>query len=316
MTRLHQEGKINFLGKSQTLPRESNISSDEIIKSLSSEEFPFPEKSFDLSNDKINVISNEHFLQAFNKNQSITIQNPIAIAKRLHEYLLRHHNDAEIKIVITLRNQCSLIHSLFAESYNLYFRNQKSINTLEKYLKEGLATGKNGLFSMYYYADIISVYTELFGKNNITILFFEDLKQDIQKFTRPIACLLETDEDFIVEALTQQKNSKIKTESGYKTPAFTLGLFISSLLDSRMISRFSKKIRNNALIKNAYHMTLKKVADKIKLSEGKNVSHLTEEDKERIIDTFQLSNERLWQDFAIPREKLIKYGYLKNPSQE
>ncbi len=305
LTKLHTEGKINFLGKSQLLQTEDITSNDEIVVNLNNENVPLTTKEFKLSNDKINVLSNEHFLQSVHNNNLITIAN------RLHQYLTTCHNDTKTHIIITLRNQASLIHSLFTEVYTLYLRHKKTVDTLEKYLDEGFAKGNNGFFSMYYYADILDTYTQLFGRENITILFFEDLQQDTHRFFSPLSHLLEIDEELLIQEMTQKKNEKIKTVKGYKTSDFTLGLFISDLLNAPLLKGVSKNIRNNILIKKIYHNTLKKVADKIKLSSGKHIPYLTEKDKERVIDAFQLSNEKLWQDFSLPREKLIKYGYLK-----
>ena len=124
--KLHKEGVLNFLGKGQSGSNKFNPSGN-IVRQLTNSNEDIPTKRLELSTDKINVLSNEDFPLSFwniDTQSYLPVKNPLSTANRLYQYLEANHRDVDIKIIVTLRNQRKLIHSVFTEGYTWYFRHE------------------------------------------------------------------------------------------------------------------------------------------------------------------------------------------------
>jgi hypothetical protein len=309
--KLHKEGKINYLGKGHLLDSELYSPASEVVDSIINYEFPLSDRKLELMDNKINVLSNEDFPLSFHNidGQSyLPKKNPLLTAERLKKYLETNHADYNVKIVCTIRNQTSLIHSVYTEGYTWYFRHEKSINTFEKYLKQGLQKKKDGVFLMYYYNDVIEEYAKLFHIDNITVLFFEDLKNDMECIANTFSKIFNQDSQYFINALSIDTNKKITTKVGYRTSGLTLKLFILDLRKKNLIFNFiANKFRNNEKAKDLFHKILKNVSG-IKIKRGHEIAHLTEEESKKVQKLFNQENKKL-ERFDVSIKKLKKYGY-------
>jgi len=308
----HMRGEINFLGKSDKYGFNpsgrfvhSMVFGDNVVEQLS------------LRDDLVNVISNEDFPLSF---CNIDGQNylkechPEVTSKRLRENLVNCFDSKieQVDIVVVLRNQVDLIHSCFVEGWRWYFRHEKSINTFEKYLSQGLSKGNQGIFAMFYFNEVIDSYIEHFGKEHVHVMFYEDLLFERESFCNSLADILGIHSQCVFSALAKKDNIKKKSDSGYVQEGISMFLFLSGLLNR---SSVLKGLYNNIKLKSGiFNRLLEKMiawSNSVKVSNDSVIPYIGDEVKERVLTEFQNENLNLAEKFSV-HEKLVKYGYIKD----
>jgi hypothetical protein len=114
-------------------------------------------------------ISNENF--SFNWHGGIDVSEK---AKRLYDIFGKG-----TKIVMILRNQKTLIESLYKENIRFGYA-----GTFDDFLNYMWNYKDRNFTYEFCFQNVIKTYEELFGANNIEILFFEDLKNDKEAFVK------------------------------------------------------------------------------------------------------------------------------------
>lgn len=76
------------------------------------------------------------------------------------------------KVIIVLRQQVEMIHSLYAQAYKHWFSEYDDLNTYRKYVSFLLSSEGGNIFN---YARIVNDFQQQFGKENVGVLFYEDL---------------------------------------------------------------------------------------------------------------------------------------------
>jgi hypothetical protein len=93
------------------------------------------------------------------------------IAERLREIF------GDAQVIVVVRNQIDLITSFYAECLKGGF-----FGNLDSFLEYHYWNRVNGLLPSLEYSKIIDAYVGLFGKENVHVLLFEDLRRDPQAF--------------------------------------------------------------------------------------------------------------------------------------
>jgi len=86
--------------------------------------------------------------------------------------------EEEIELVIYLRRQDELLHSLYAESKTYHFNQSDRLNTIEKYIESVLSEDALPSDPGYYYDfnNTINEVRDIFPNNTLHVRFFEDLE--------------------------------------------------------------------------------------------------------------------------------------------
>ena len=141
------------------------------------------------------------------------IANPMTFPKSMLEaYKVDVANGLSIKILVVIRNQAELIYSQYVEEYKLKLN--KSVDII--YNKDG-DIDLSGM-EIYDYSIYLSELEKTFGKKNITVCLFEDLKNNKSKFSEQISPLLQYDSNLINTLLQKFPfNKKDRNNEGYLT---------------------------------------------------------------------------------------------------
>jgi len=91
----------------------------------------------------------------------------------------------EARVIITLRRQGELSHSLYAQSYTHYFRRVPGLRSFREYARR-LIDG-DALAAAYDYASVVSDFLDTFGRERVLVLFHEDLVSDPRGFLGQLA---------------------------------------------------------------------------------------------------------------------------------
>ena len=211
-----------------------------------------------LNPTKLNVISDESLtapLRLRKVNYGPDIIDPLFFPELIKKEFKNHLEEGfKIKILVVLRNQFDLLYSQYVEEYKLVL-NKKSNLLFDKNHKVDLKD-----LEIYDYALYLDKLEESFGRENITIAFFEDLKNDLKNFSYQIATLLNYDEKEVAEILLKYHiNKKNKNNKGYITEVSKI-----------QIDYFSEKTKNdimkqfyisNKRLHRGWCLSLKKLKD-------------------------------------------------------
>ncbi|QYA26035.1 hypothetical protein G3I01_11080 [Gramella sp. MT6] len=202
--------------------------------------------------------------------------------------------DFDLKLILTLRNQADLIHSVYSERYNVY-RNIADINTFSKYLSAIL----NSKFYDYgmsnlQYDRLIDKIKFFFENDRLLVLKYEQMKKDPLQFYERLLGFLPSDST--VSELSSEINFKAENKReigfnkkianlGYKLPRvlkklnlFTVRLFIKSGLTRE--STVEEYILNNGFWFQKY-----------------KIINMTQSQRSLINGTFYESNKSLAQAY-------------------
>ena len=140
--------------------------------------------------------------------------------------------------MVTIRNQKELIYSRYVQDYWLFIKDRNN-DTPTKFIFEDDKTLRKERLKNYYFPDLLEKYEESFGKENIHILLFEDLKNDPKFFYNQVSQILNVESSLVEKLLTRSHlNEKKKAENGYYAEIKKINAF----------GRAVNKLRKNDLI--------------------------------------------------------------------
>lgn len=221
----------------------------------------------EFSDEKLNVLSEGLFLVNEDHDGELVIPEKIAA-------YFRGKVD-KIELLFVIRNQQTLIMSDFVQNYK-----KMGNQTFAEYLNRKISGRKKKKFKIFYFYNLISRYAELMGKENIHIIFFEDLANDRIRFCRELGQILNVPDDMIGAALDKAYLNK--------TPKEKKGHVV-------------RKVGRMSLAKRIWHALIRKEIV---------VPEIKEEEKLLIFNSFRSDNMMLAEKFNLDGERMNKYGYI------
>jgi hypothetical protein len=221
----------------------------------------------EFSDDKLNVLSEGLFITNEKHDEKLVIPEKLA------GYFRDKVDKTELLFVI--RNQQTLIMSDFVQNYK-----KMESQTFAEYLNKKIYSKKKKKFKIFYFYNLISRYAELMGKENIHIIFFEDLVNDKKRFYHELGEILNVQDDIIRAAIDKAYlNVTPKEKKGHvvrKTGRLSLGQRIRHAVSNKKIM----------------------------------VSEIKEEERLLIFNSFRDSNSLLAKEFNLDEKRMKKYGYI------
>jgi hypothetical protein len=309
---LHLDGKINFLGRSKRGNKVFNPSEKLVQEAMFGNPIPTGQ-ALHLSEDLLNIISNEDISFSFyniDGARYLKPCDPFVTAERLYTYFASE--DCKVKILITLRSQDSLIPSYYVEGFRWHFRYEESLDTFDKFVNQGLAHKMNGMFRMFYFFEIIEKYADLFGKENITILMYEDITHDIDSFSSKLSEAIGCNESSVSETFAVNfDNKKIKTDGGSFTDKITLNQYLVDIVKKRVSEEQFTRLKN--ILLKIGGQPIKGLLESISHIQvgGSEFVRKPDQDTLRLIrNEFRIGNMALAERYNIDIDKMSKYGYI------
>ena len=227
---------------------------------------------------------------------------PNSIARKLKFLFLDTKIFNKIKIIITIRRQDELLKSFYAELYWL-FKSIRETNTFDKFFKYALIENKDNFIadSLFYY-DIIKNYENLFGKENIKIFVFEELKFEKEFFLKKLSAFMDIDCKETLDVIgNNKKNLRSSIDGEYILKINLIDEFLNFIRkfykkksifnEFPIIYKFRKHIKNFTNFKTGI------------------IKDLTQEQKKIIFELYSTSNKLLSDSYNL---NLEKYGYFNS----
>ncbi|WP_044208227.1 sulfotransferase domain-containing protein [Flammeovirga sp. OC4] len=259
------------------------------------------------SNKKCFVISNEN-ISFFCENFSWAYYNNnarfnAAKIKEVFEGIFE-----EIKIIITLRSQITLIPSFYIQQYHHITQINNSFSNPKLWFEENFINNDNLIFN---YSQLLNSYLEHFDESDLIILLYEDFKHDIASIIKPLSEILNIDQSIVRKNLSNKNyNVTISTKDGKKmTDNITISYKIRHLLRKNIYLFLPVRVKK--VLKSFYDAMIEPILPKknIKFTSIEINSNIISEND--IVCIFNKKNTPLHDKFKLDVTKLIKYKYLK-----
>jgi hypothetical protein len=253
-----------------------------------------------------NLISAENIIfrsfLPYKTNNGITFQNQTIIADKLKKVFDPLKFD--VKILIVLRKQISIISSIYAQSYTDFYSNFDEYNKFKKYV-QFFSTDqlkKHPLNELITYNEVVLYYNKLFGKNNVHVLLYEEMLNDKDLFLMNLMDTINISSYHFNTAI-QQENVR-STDYGYKK--------VNELTLRILLKNLKNKYFPNINYKLSKHQ--KNFLDFFILSQNAKINKtliLSNEDKLKISNNYNNSNKLLFSLFDDRAfKKGLEYGYF------
>lgn len=200
----------------------------------------------------------------------------------------------EAKVLLVVRRQSELIESLYKQTlhqfhsikFKTYTNNLRDVDRYRPMWMNGL----NLNVSEFNFLAIAKKYSELYGKQNLTVVPFEYLRMDKTKFLKIIS-------KFIGRELRKPNHNKFINQS-YSVPSAAVARFTNKFINTGFNQFGFLSVKTGLKIKDF----LKKL-DGIKFIEKK---YMTEEEKIQVMAYYANSNERL-EEYSAATLKDLQY---------
>lgn len=310
---LHNKGLINYLGKVNLINNdlknveEINKNYQKVIDCLlyRNEENCYLHNL--IKSDIVNIFSDEILSNiAYNikKTRKVTIDTS-EFAKKIYTYF--ESAASNIVILVTIRNQQTFIPSNYAQiiKYNM---NNPKIKTWKKYLN--FLLNNKQIFSNFYYDKLLQSWVEVFGKDQIKILFYEDFLEDKRFFVRELSKIIGISEDTVMFLLEGKHfNKKQKTEKG---------VIVNAKVENPL-KELVRRVYKNPAIYNLFEPIKRQWPNNFLARKYREIpckyEHIiiekpTKNEEKIIFEEFRKSNLNLFEKYGLNFQKLKKYGYI------
>lgn len=201
----------------------------------------------------------------------------------------------DIKLILTIRKQNDLIHSIFAEDYYL-FRRYFKFSEIDQYLDYLFGQGHGGMaYSCFDYYSLVKRIDYLFGKENVLVLPYEMLSEHPEQFLNNLSLFM---------GISPWDSGASILSSHYDNRRLLKGQVPEKLAklpvprSIRLMNRIKKKLNISFL-----SSFIDSLNNWNKLSQKK--IFLTADNSRRIMDEYFKSNELL----AVRVPEVTSYGY-------
>lgn len=221
----------------------------------------------------------------YNPSPYIYTLDPNSVARKLKTAFLETEVFDKVKILVTIRKQDDILKSMYAQVYNLVFKRFKVTNTFDKFIKYAIENKDNFILDALQYDDVITEYEDLFGKDNVCVLVFEQFKQDKSEYINKLCSFMNINNNEAIDLLEDKHTNTKSSTNGYKTDKRELLNVLQYYL-----GRFNIKSPGIGLSKTGLYRRIKSIKAPAKTL--KNIV-LKEDDEKCLKELFSQGNTKL-----------------------
>lgn len=307
---LHKNGVINYFGRLKTekgqMERSIMLLTSRLLDYFSNAKRTPPK--VELKNDIINLYSDELLTcpPSHTYTEGVDVEHnenrDIIISQGMYGFF--HEKCPEIKIILTLRSQKTMVPSFFVQTFHVLgkFSPKKFIDFIVEDEEK---------FNTWYYDELLKIYSDTFGEENIRVLLYEDLLNDSEKYYEEWAKILDVKREIVCNMLVKEKLNRKEEEDGKKVFVSQKLTIIGKIwLYFRRISGITRIIEQNR--ERWDNNKIRLFFERIFLMRKRSfiVPNFTEKEQNMIFDHYKTSNLKLIGKYGLDEERLKKYGYI------
>jgi len=234
----------------------------------------------------------------FEPNPYVWTVEPNSIARKINSAFKETEVFDEVKIVVTIRRKDAMLKSMYTQVYNYVFKKLKETNTFAKFLKYAIDDNSDGfIVDALHYNDVIKEYEKLFGKDNICVLVFEELKKDKENYIKKLCEFTEINYKEALDLIGENKTNSRSSNNGYKSDERNL-IELLSYYKNKYLGSKSLGLTNSWI-----YIFLKKIYITGKVLKDININDHYDK---KLNDIFSKGNKKLSERYKL---NLEKYGY-------
>ncbi|WKN32549.1 hypothetical protein PZB74_04220 [Porifericola rhodea] len=256
----------------------------------------------------ISVVSNEN-ISFFCENFSWAYSSGKAVdnVQRLKEVFKDIFD--EVKILMTLRCQLTMIPSFYTQQYFSIIGEQPKFKDYGNWITENFGNERSLENLIFNYAEMYKAYKDSFGAENVYVLLFEDLKKDKRTSYGLLGQVFNVSIEFVYNTMVNasQNISKKGKESLYvDNPTLEKVIKNNVKLTLKKILPEDTIVTVGRLFKKLIPVSLlnKQINKKVE------VRALTAEEMLYLQSRFCDSNKKLADELSLDSKKLKEYGYI------
>lgn len=250
-------------------------------------------------NKQISVLSNESLAHVSEKtptpNKKVAVPENL---ERLHQLFSPYFE--KIEVVMTIRNQLTMVHSYYTqEYYNIILKN-KQHKFLENWLLDNFNEQIKEDQLIFNYYKMYSSIEKYFGKGAAYILFYEDIIENSQQIFQKWANILNVSQEKIKYLFKQEAQNVTTVKSNDKryTDKQSFGSKISILANRLHINPTVKKNIRKFVPKQVLAYQTKNEIE---------IPNFNEEQVDLLNRRFAIGNSKLVEELSL--QQLITYNY-------
>ena len=205
--------------------------------------------------DKVYFYSNEtltssSFIFRHRPRPNIWTNDPVTIARKLKIFLALDDIFDEVNILIGLRNQCSILKSIYSQTYAIAFGLYKETNNFNKFFNYTFKENYYGFSSdALYYDLIVEEYINIFKKENTLIYFLEEFeKNEFSRFSKELGNKISIKHELIANKLANNHLNKLALNHKEKGSATRPLTDFLSIFQGRYLPSFKGRWIQHTLI--------------------------------------------------------------------
>lgn len=262
-----------------------------------------------LKDDVVNILSYETLLMPYR-----SVADWKSFPQRLYNALPTGKRD--VQIVVTLRNQASLMESFFFEKSLGYYLRSTFATPRQFYFEDRteLSLRDCEQVDIFDFLTTLTEYEKVFGRDNIHILFYEDISNNPDDFFNVWAGLMGIPASKVSDMFNGKPKSRI-TPANKNHLKLKVSVFDYLLKRGFGSNRSAPTVAGNKSQPRWIHRiirALKKLPLASRWMVHVKIPRFTTAEKNAIFEHFKASNMRAAEIYDLDPAKMKKYGYYQN----
>jgi hypothetical protein len=199
----------------------------------------------------------------------------------LHHYFSPFFDQVDILIVV--RSQTNLIPSFYVQNYR-----RMNVKNFSSYIEHNFNRKWPNEAKIFDFKSVIGEYANIFGKDNIHTLLFEDFVQERERFSAALAEALDVDVQTVRSNLGERQLNQTRNEGGVM-----------------VVRKLDKNSMRASLIKKIEKIN-PKWADSLRIK----IPAPSDAQKRAIFESFRPNNLAFAEEFGLDKQAMRKYGYF------
>lgn len=302
--KLHQRGKINFLGKA------SRVSEGEVFNPFGPIMSELRRERLD-ADKELELRRKFHSMLCYKKVNLISEESLTVTSDQKHELLYENlkllTDGCQVQVLICLRNPVDFFYSAYIEMHRWTYYRIKSKDTASKFLAALCSEPSSSEYDMFFFVRLLEKIKKRFP--NIDVYLFEDFKGSKSKLLEILSDLFElpVGEMQFIDGIGSE-NMRKSSEDSKIGEAVTLNQRIVFVINRVFTRNARQRFKRLAFIRMAYHRILA-IASKINVKPTPVHPNLTEEQVKKLSETLGLNKDYLVESYGLDAADLKKYKY-------
>ncbi len=304
--KLHQEGKINFLGKLLKFDKQTNMpiflkNESKLLRDIFEGKRELADATLIdplLKEGVLNVFSDEGLLVYYPGRNNLTLEKKIQRMKlALSGY--------EVEVVINLRNPLDYFYSFYVQLFLQFYKCSGKLYSFDKYVDFLAVEPNNPMFESYHYQALLE---KLYENFTFHTLLFEDMIHDKENVYKVWAGIMGLTVEEVANYLDNKHENKKNKSKDYIATNVNIYSYLPKIKST--LSAYPRLYSYAAKLYHIDNRAFRRLINK-KFPFVEDRHFLPNVDQKIKINNALLLSEKFpFEKYGLSQDKLIRYNYM------